>query len=293
MKPLSSWASWVAPAGAGGGGDGGRAQAARAARQTSTQWARTGERLAHRARRVTSPRARAAAALALAVGCAPRPLLEQAIRARGGPLTTVVREVEAEVHVGFPGRWRWRTAFTVPDRYAWTIFTASEPSHFLYDGSSVRAFIGGREVAVDAARGAPLRSHARFAAVVNLDALRLPGVSVAPLAPDELPPGATAALAVVFADDGSRYRLGFDERTLLVWAAGSVSLPPLGQGELTVRFADFRRARRLLLPFRTTYTFGGAPLAEEQALAVCPLAARLPEESFRAPASVPDCEVSG
>src|SRR5262245_6781583 len=60
------------------------------------------------------------ASLALAA-CAPRPLVERAIRARGGPLESVIRDVEADVRVGFPGTWRWQTAFMVPDRYAWTI----------------------------------------------------------------------------------------------------------------------------------------------------------------------------
>src|SRR6266699_2637824 len=54
------------------------------------------------------------------------------------------------------------------------------------------------------------RVAAIFAALVNLDALRLPGVRTAPLPQTELPPGGSAGLAVVLADDGSRYRLGFD-----------------------------------------------------------------------------------
>jgi len=229
------------------------------------------------------------AALVLAAGCAPRPLLERAIRARGGPLASMARQVEAEVYLAFPGTWRWRTVYMVPDRYAWTIFTAAEPDHYLFDGTTVRAFIGGREVSADTDPSAPLRSHARFTAVVNLDALRLPGVRTAPLPQAELPPGSSAGLAVVLADDGSRYRLGFDGRGLLVWAEGPVRLPPLGQGQVVARFSDFRRVAGFLVPFRTSYTFGDERLADERALAVCPADPGVSLESFRAPRLVPDC----
>src|SRR2546426_11811980 len=128
--------------------------------------------------------------------------------------------------------------------------------------------MGGREGSADTAPSAPLRSHARFTAVVTLDALRLPGVRTAPLPQAELPPGASAGLAVVLADDGSRYRLGFDGRGLPVWAEGPGRLPPLGQGQGAARFSDFRRVAGLLVPFRTSYTFGDAPLADARALAL-------------------------
>src|SRR5262245_24062168 len=75
---------------------------------------------------------------AAALGCAPRPLLERAIRARGGPLGSLVRQVDAEVYAAFPGTWQWRTAFMLPDRYAWTVFTTGEPMHYLFDGQVVR-----------------------------------------------------------------------------------------------------------------------------------------------------------
>jgi hypothetical protein len=215
--------------------------------------------------------------------------VERAIRARGGPLTSVARQVEAEVYLAFPGTWRWRTVYMVPDRYAWTIFTAAEPNHYLFDGTAVRAFIGTREVSADTDPSAPLRSHARFTAVVNLDALRLPGVRTAPVPQAELPAGASSGLAVVFADDGAQYRLGFDGRALLVWAEGPVRLPPLGQGRVVARFSDFRRVGRYLMPFRTSYVFGDERLADERALAVCPADRGLGIESFRTPRLVPDC----
>ena len=110
------------------------------------------------------------AALALATlvhGCAPRPLVERAIRARGGPLATLVREIESDVYAGFPGTWRSRTTFMFPDHYAWTVETAAEATHYLFDGHAVRGFVGGREVSVDAGPGAPLRTQARFFSVVQ------------------------------------------------------------------------------------------------------------------------------
>jgi hypothetical protein len=225
----------------------------------------------------------------LAAGCAPRPLLERAIRARGGPLTSMVRQVEAEVYLAFPGTWRWRTVYMIPDRYAWTIFTAGEPNHYLFDGTTVRAFIGGREVSADTDPSAPLRSHARFTAVVNLDALRLPGVRTALLSEAELPAGTSAGLAVVLADDGSQYRLGFDGRGLLVWAEGPVRLPPLGEGRVVARFSDFRRVAGMLVPFQTSYTLGSERLADERTLAVCPADPGVSLESFRTPRRLPDC----
>lgn len=225
----------------------------------------------------------------LAGACAPRPLLQRALRARGGALESAVRTVEADVHMGFVGRWQWRTAYQLPERYAWTIVTFGEPNHYLFDGTTVRSFIGDSEVSADMDPRAPLRSHARFTAVTNLDALRLPGVQVAPLPAAALPPGCVAGLAAVFADDGARYELGFDERTLLVSAAGPLRLPPLGEGRVTARFADFRRVGGLLLPHRTTYQLSDLPLAEEWATAVCPNDAAVRAETFRNPAMIPSC----
>ena len=177
----------------------------------------------------------------------------------------------------------------VPDHYAWTILTAGEADHYLFDGSTVRAFVGERQVGAEPGANSALRTLARFTAVTNLDVLALPGVRVAPLAHDELPAGAREGLAVVLADDGSRYRLGFDARTLVVHAEGPVALPPRGSGQLVARFTDFRRAGRWLLPYRTEYTFAGQALAVERALAVCPDPPRLEPAAFHTPAALPEC----
>jgi hypothetical protein len=235
---------------------------------------------------------RIAASFLLAVvasACAPRPLLREAIRARGGPLHAFVREVETEVHVEFPGLWRLRIAYLVPDHYAWTVFTAGEPDSYLFDGTTQRAFVGTRPVSAEPGSVAPLRSHARFAAVTNLDALLLPGVQVTALPRDAVPPGAVSGLTAVFADDGSRYLLAFDARRRLVRAEGPLSLPPLGSGTVTARYADFRRTRRWWLPYRADYAFAGRSLATERTLSVCPDDPAITADVFRIPGALPGC----
>ncbi len=225
---------------------------------------------------------------ALLAGCTPRPLLERAVAARGGPLRGLIQRIDAEVYTGLPGPWQWTRALLAPDRYAWTIQTSRDPDWYLFDGSTVRAFVGGAEVASDASSRAPLRSHARFTAVVNLDALAAAGVVLAPLAAADLPPEAREGVEARFAD-GAVYRLGFDERTLLVWAQGPLDLAPIGAGDATVRFADHRRAGGLLLPFTASYAFGVRRLATETVRAACVDPPRLTAASFLQPSALPDC----
>jgi hypothetical protein len=221
--------------------------------------------------------------------CASPPLVERAIRARGGALNGIVRTAEADVYAGFPGTWRWRTTFMPPDRYAWSIDTAGEPNHYVYDGEAVRAFVGDHEVSIAAPASAPLTSHARFTAVAHLDVLRAAGVRTAALTPDELPAGVAAGLRITL-PDGTTYRLGFDARLLLLWVSGPANLQPLGEGELTARFGDFRRVRGYLLAYRTVYDFQGSRLADERALAVCPNPPGLEQGAFVSPGRLPSCE---
>ena len=230
--------------------------------------------------------------LVFLAACTAPSLVPRAIRARGGPLPSLVRDVETQVYAGFPDTWRWRTAFLAPDRYAWTIDTAGAPDHYLFDGAVVRAFVYDREVSSDASPGAPLRTHARFTAVTNLDTLLLPAVRVASLAPADLPPGVAAGVAATFVDDGSRYLIGVDEKSLVVWASGPVSFAPFDGGEVMARFTDFRRAGRWLLPYRTSYTLAGRPLADERVRAACP-GVPLVAGMFRSPGLIPACPVAG
>jgi len=216
------------------------------------------------------------------------PLLDRALRARGGPLHGLLLRCEADVHRTLPGTWQYSRAFLAPDRYAWVIETSGEPNEALFDGHAVRAFIGVREVGTDTSADAPLRSHARWTAVVSLDVLQSPGVTLSPLPDAERPPEVHEGLRAVL-PDGSTYRLGFDRRTLLVWAAGPLDLSPVGGGEVTVRFTDHRRAGGLLLPFAASYAFDGVPIADERVLAACVDPPALTAAAFTDPRRLPAC----
>jgi hypothetical protein len=167
--------------------------------------------------------------------------------------------------------------------------TAREPTHYLFDGTVVRAFIGTALVAVDAGNAAPLRVYARFTAVAGLDVLLRANVRLAVLPRGERPADSFSGLAATFSDTGARYRLAFDADDRLVWAAVSLNLAPLGPGELTARFSDFRRVGRFVLPFRTRYAFGDRPLADERARIVCPNPGGLDERAFADPTALPRC----
>lgn len=197
-------------------------------------------------------------------------------------------EAEAEVYVGAPGTWRYTRAFLSPGLYGWRIVTADEPISHLFDGTAVHCFIGETLVSCDPSPHAPLRTHARWTAVVNLDALRAPGVAVTPLAAGELPDGIREGLAATF-PDGARYRLGFDDRTLLVWAEGPLDLSPVVVGAVTARFADHRPAAHLLLPFAASYRFGADTIVDEKVLAACVDPPDLTAASFGDPRKLPGC----
>lgn len=228
------------------------------------------------------------ATMELAAGCASGPVLDRAIRARGGPLRSFVRTADAEVEAGFPGTWRWRMTFLVPDRYAWSITTMAGVDHYLFDGTAVRAFVGGRELGADTRPNAPLRTQAAFIAATNLDTVRAGGTAT-PLPPGELPPGVASGLTVTMPEHGASYRLGFDERLLLVWASGPFDVPQTGRVELTARYGDYRRVRGLWLPFLVTYEIGSRRLAVERALRVCPNPPELTAAAFLDPDRLPAC----
>jgi len=97
-------------------------------------------------------------------------------------------------------------------------------------------------------------------------------------------------VSVTVPDDGSRYRLGFDDRTHLVWATGPIEMPEVGRGEVTARYDDFRRVGGLWLPFRTTYEINARPLAVERAIRVCPNEPGVGPASFESPDRLPACE---
>lgn len=227
-------------------------------------------------------------ALLLLPACSTRPLIERAIRARGGPIVGLTLTSTVDVHQGAPGTWSVGRAFLAPDRYALTIVTTAEPLYELYDGSTARSFVGSAQVSTDAGTRAPLRTHARWTAVMNLDLLTSTDVQLRPLSAAELPSGAREGLQATFAD-GARYRLGFDARTLLVWAEGPLDLSPFGRGDVTARFGDHRPSGGRLLPFSTSYALGGVAVADERVRAACVDPPQLTSAAFHDPRLLPDC----
>ena len=230
----------------------------------------------------------------LLAGCATPDLpartpIERAIAARGGPIRSVVRWVDADVRSGAPGTWQARIVSMPPDRYALSIVTTDELHHHIFDGTSARSFIGNLLVGVEDSR-APLGTQARFEAVVLLDALAHPNVPWRALDRSEAPPEVATAVEVTPFADGARYRLGFDDRARLVWAAGPLDFSPFGGGDVDLRLEDFRDAGGILFPFRWTYAAGGQTIVDIRVRAVClnvPVA-----EGFAAPADLPDCDQS-
>lgn len=187
-----------------------------------------------------------------------------------------------------PGAWQCTRYLLAPDRYGWRIVTAADPIYLLFDGQAARSFVGTAEVAHDTRPDTPLRSHARWTAVANLDALRADGVVLSALPAAELPQGVHEGLAADF-PDGARYRLGFDQRTWLVWLQGPLDLSPFSAGEVTARFTDHRRVDGRVLPFAASYAFGPLPIFDESVRAACVDPADLTAASFADPTLLPDC----
>lgn len=220
--------------------------------------------------------------VALLGGCT-RPLLERAIDARGGPLTSLSRDVEADVKVGFPGTWRWRFDYRVPDRLRWTLETYGEEQSYAFDGATARYFLGSARIGADPRVG-DFRSQVRWMSVTTLDALvGSDAITLRELAADELPAGSAAGLDVTYRDDGSRYALYFDPGDRLIAAAGPIVIPTIAAGRMHAAFADFRDTSGFSLPYRGTYTLNDQPLFEERVLRYVPDDPRLERDDFRGP----------
>jgi hypothetical protein len=221
-----------------------------------------------------------AAVLLGAVACAPRPVVERAIAARGGAVAGLVRDSDVQVAMGFPGAWQWRTVTALPDRYAWSITTNDQPHHYLFDGTEVRAFIGTALVSEDSTASA-LKTHARFVAVANLDVLRLPGVQVEQT-------GAT--LTAVFPDRGDRYQIHLDANGLVTSVEGPIDLSPIAKGTLHAAYDDIRPVDGRQLPHHIHYDLDGHPLADEQVRRTCILRDGAPASAFSSPTTLPACD---
>jgi len=209
--------------------------------------------------------------------------VERAITARGGPMESSLRQVEATVYRGFPGNWSWEIALRRPDLVRWTIHAFGEEQSYVYDGRRVLLYLGSASMPVDAAGEGAFRSQVRWLAVTGLDVLRDGGrVAWEEMPRTELPAGVARGLRVRWIEDGSTYLLWFDDRDLLVAAEGEVALPPIGSGRLHADFSDFAAFDGRLLPRSGRYTLGGRLLVEEHVLSWTPDDPKLTEASFAA-----------
>lgn len=220
-----------------------------------------------------------AACAVLSQGCT-ETLLERAIRARGGRLESLEREVDARVHFGFAGEWSWEMAYRRPELFRWTIHTYGEEQSYVYDGRSAALFLGSAMLPVEPAALASFRSQARWIAVTALDVLASDRLAWEELAPAELPPGIARGLRARFLDDGATYLLYLDGRDLLVAADGPILLPPIGAGQLHADFEDFRAVDGYRLPFLVRYALDGRALVDESVRRWVPNDPELTEASF-------------
>ena len=226
----------------------------------------------------------AAAVVVLSVSlsaCAPS-LVERAIAARGGPLRSFSREVDAKVYRGVPGDWRWRSVFLVPESYRWTLRTYGEDQTYSYDGKTVIAFLGDAPIPAPASAVSSFRTHARWFAVTSLDVLLdRQRVTWSEVGRGALPGDAAWGIRARYLDSGEAYTLFFDERNLLVGAEGAVSIAPFGEGEMRAKFGEFRRVGDYVVPWAASYTLDGAPLFDERVLVFVPDDPSVTPESFR------------
>lgn len=172
-------------------------------------------------------------------------------------------------------------AFLAPDHYRFTLLTAGRDQHYVYDGETLRAFIGDAEISSTTGSDArAFASHARWMAVISLAPLRgVQGLEIEEIPPVESALPAGRRLSVRFAD-GDRYRLSFDAAGHLALARGPIVIPGIGEGELVARFVDYRRVGSFELPFGTRYSLGGEPLFDERVTRFVPQDPSLEEASF-------------
>jgi len=200
-------------------------------------------------------------ALAGAPACS-RNLVERAIDARGGPLHSYRKEVDATVEIGIPGRWSWEVVFREPDSFRWSLHTFGEDQRLIYDGERVVHQLGSATLPPSPPDDG-VRSQARWFAVTSLDILERPEVRWEELPPSELPPGVARGLRARFADGPSPFELYFDPGGLLVRARGRVEVQPVGAGLLDAAFSDYRFIDGFRLPFSGVYRLDGELLMRE------------------------------
>ena len=195
-----------------------------------------------------------------------RPLLERAIDARGGSIERIERSADGIVHVGLPGRWRWRLVFQPPERMRFTLITAGEDQQWVTDGRTASTLLGSTVVSSEPLADSEALSIVRWVAVVHLDALRDPALfRTRELAHEELPEGRAAGLLVeTVTGPALGYRLLFDRQLRLVEVFGPLTVPAIASGRVHAELSDFRQVDGRWLPFRVRYGLDGTPFLEEQ-----------------------------
>lgn len=204
----------------------------------------------------------AVAAILLSSGCSST-LVERAIDARGGPLESYRKSVDADVKAGMPGTWAWEVAYRVPDSFRWTLATHGEEQSLLFDGDVSRHQLGTVLLPPTAADDA-VRSQAHWFAVTSLDVLLDPTVAWREVPRAQLPTGTAAGIVARFGAAGPPFELYFDDRNLLVRARGRVALAPIGSGLIDAEFRDYREVEGFLLPFAGAYRLDGHDLMTER-----------------------------
>lgn len=212
-----------------------------------------------------------------AFGCSST-LVERVIDARGGPLGSYRKHVDAEVVAGMPGTWEWEVDYRAPDSFRWTLGTHGEEQSLLFDGRDSRQQLGSVTLPPVPADDA-VRSLADWFAFTSLDFLQDPRVSWSEIDAADLPEGAASGLVARCAPSGGRFELFFDERYLLVRARGHVALVPIGAGQLDADFSDYREVGGYRLPFAGEYRLEGHDLMREAVRSWTPDASSLEEAS--------------
>lgn len=198
------------------------------------------------------------------VGCA-RTIVDRAIRARGGELVGVTREVNARVYQGMPGDWSWELAYRAPRDLRWTLHTWGEEQSYVFaDGRAIYT-LGTARLPVPAGADESMLTQSRWLAVTSLDVLRQPTeASWRELPAAALPPAAVAGIEVRLRDGDTPYRLFFDAADRLIAAEGEISMPPIGSGLLRAHYQSFRDVDGYRLPYRIVYELDGKPFFDEE-----------------------------
>jgi hypothetical protein len=220
---------------------------------------------------------------ALLGGCLQRNPIDAAVARRGGACAAVARASTVELRVGYPGTWSARMTVAGADRYGWVYDTTGAPYGYLFDGQVVRSFVGAGLVAEDPSPLAPLRSHARYSAVMFLDALRTAGVEI------RTDPASPATLHVGFGDGETSFELLFDAAGLLTRVDGPLEFPGVPVARVTAELSDYRLVQGRWLPHRIRYNAAGRELADERVGTYCVQDQPVPAAAFRDVATLPSC----